>query len=104
MPRRKNISKQTKIVLRKLAAAPDAWRYGYDISQETGIKSGTLYPMLIRLQDQGLLVAEWRDADEPGRPRRHVYRLRASGRQLVASLECDGKPSGAPTSPDEALA
>ncbi len=40
--------------------SPRRWRYGYDLSKETGLKSGTLYPLLIRLSDQGLLEAEWR--------------------------------------------
>ncbi|WP_236621576.1 PadR family transcriptional regulator [Asticcacaulis benevestitus] len=63
---------------------PQAWRYGYDLSKETGLKSGTLYPLLIRLHDQGLLEAEWRPAAKPGRPPRHAYRLTSAG-EVTAS-------------------
>lgn len=85
MARAQNISPQTRLVLSTLANQPQAWRYGYDLSRETGIKSGTLYPLLMRLKDQGLLEAEWRQSLEPGRPPRHAYRLTTSGVALAAS-------------------
>lgn len=85
MPRAKNISVQTRRVLAVLARQPQAWRHGYDLSQETGLKSGTLYPLLMRLNDQGLLESEWRQPLEAGRPPRHAYRLTASGAALAAS-------------------
>ena len=44
---------------------------------ETGLKSGTLYPLLMRLADQGLLESRW-EMDEGSRPR-HVYRLTREG-------------------------
>lgn len=40
------------------AAAPQAWRHGYDLGREVGLKAGSLYPILIRLADAGLLEAE----------------------------------------------
>ena len=83
MPRAANISRQTRAVLSALIAQPQAWRYGYDLSRETGLKSGTLYPLLIRLADQGLLEAEWRAPMHPGRPARHAYRLTDAGLQLA---------------------
>jgi len=85
MSRRPNASRQTRLVLGALARRPQDWRYGYDLCRETGLKSGTLYPMLIRLADQGLLEAEWRSPDRSGRPPRHAYRLTASG--LAIALE-----------------
>lgn len=85
MSRAQNISPQTRLVLSTLARQPQAWRYGYDLSRETGIKSGTLYPLLMRLKDQGLLEAEWRQSLEPGRPPRHAYRLTSTGTALAAS-------------------
>ena len=45
----------------------------------TGLRSGTLYPLLIRLEAQGLLEAEWQPPAAPGRPPRHAYRLTAAG-------------------------
>lgn len=85
MARRQNISPQTRAVLVTLAAQPQAWRHGYDLSRETGLKSGTLYPLLIRLTDQGLLDAEWRAPLQPGRPARHAYRLTGAGLALAAA-------------------
>jgi DNA-binding PadR family transcriptional regulator len=58
---------------------PQAWRHGYALMKQTGLQSGTLYPVLLRLSDQGLLEAEWREADKPGKPPRHVYRLTPAG-------------------------
>ena len=83
MTRAPNISRQTRSVLAALLAQPQAWRYGYDLSRETGLKSGTLYPLLIRLNDQGLLEAEWRQPLQPGRPPRHAYRLTDAGAALA---------------------
>lgn len=59
------------------------WHHGYDLCRQSGIKSGTLYPLLIRLAEQGFLEAEWQPPREPGRPARHAYRLTAAGRQLA---------------------
>lgn len=79
MARRPNSSAQTQALLSALADGGDAWRHGYDLSRETGLKSGTLYPILIRLEQQGWLEALWEDEPSPGKPRRHLYRLTALG-------------------------
>jgi PadR family transcriptional regulator, regulatory protein PadR len=89
MPRRSNISPQTRTVLSALFAQPQAWRYGYDLSKETGLKSGTLYPLLIRLADQGLLETEWREPVQPGKPPRHAYRLTGAGLTLAAERKAE---------------
>jgi PadR family transcriptional regulator, regulatory protein PadR len=68
-------SAQTLSVLAVLRARPQMWRHSYDIARETGLKSGTLYPILIRLADRGLLEACWKDEQPAGRRRRHLYRL-----------------------------
>ena len=83
MARTPNVSAQTRRVLAALAAQSQAWRYGYDLSKETGLASGTLYPLLIRLGDQGLLESEWRPSPNPGRPQRHAHRLTGAGRALA---------------------
>ncbi|MEO9969372.1 MAG: PadR family transcriptional regulator [Hyphomonadaceae bacterium] len=83
MPRKPNSSKQTRAVLSVLWNTRDDWWHGYDLSQQTGLKSGTLYPILMRLKEQGLLVSQWREPSQPGRPPRHVYQLSASGRALA---------------------
>lgn len=94
MPRANNISVQTRAVLEALSNQPQAWRYGYDLSKETGLKSGTLYPLLMRLHDQGLLEAEWRQALQPGRPPRHAYRLTAAGTALAAERTVNAAAPG----------
>jgi PadR family transcriptional regulator, regulatory protein PadR len=86
MRRSRTPSHQTCAVLEALCAQPQRWRYGYDLSKETGLKSGTLYPLLIRLSDQGLLEAEWRPSLQPGRPPRHAYRLTGEGVAVANAL------------------
>ncbi len=85
MQRNRPPSPQTVNVLRALAADPARWRYGYDLVTEVNLKSGSLYPILVRLADRGLLETSW----EPGvgsRPPRHLYRLTGAGREFVAAL------------------
>jgi DNA-binding PadR family transcriptional regulator len=62
---------------------PARWRYGYDLSRETGLASGTLYPILMRLADQQLLDTGWEPSPEAGKPPRHTYRLTADGALLA---------------------
>jgi PadR family transcriptional regulator, regulatory protein PadR len=78
-------SPQTISVLRALAVAPARWRYGYDLGTETGLKAGSVYPILVRLADRGLLEATWEEGAPPGRPPRHLYRLTPQGRALAAA-------------------
>ena len=85
MPRNRAPSPQTMTVLRALAADPARWRYGYELGTETGLKAGSLYPILVRLADRGLLEASWEESPPPGRPARHLYRLTADGRELAAA-------------------
>src|SRR5271167_3262778 len=85
MQRNRRPSPQAINVLRALAADPAQWRYGYDLATEVHLKSGSLYPILVRLADRGLLETSW----EPGqgsRPPRHLYRLTLAGREYVAAL------------------
>jgi DNA-binding PadR family transcriptional regulator len=55
------------------------WSYGYDLAQQCGLKSGTLYPMLARFAERGWLDHEWRLED--GEKPRHMYRLTPLGRR-----------------------
>ncbi|GIJ61237.1 PadR family transcriptional regulator [Virgisporangium aurantiacum] len=83
MPRIPHTSPQTLRLFEALLTDPTRWRYGYDLSRETGLASGTLYPILMRLADQKLLDTGWEPSDEPGRPPRHTYRLTADGVALA---------------------
>jgi PadR family transcriptional regulator PadR len=76
------MSPQTISILDQFAASPTAWHYGYELSRETGLKSGTLYPILMRLAKHGLLETKW-VVTENGVPPRHTYRLTASGVEFV---------------------
>jgi PadR family transcriptional regulator PadR len=82
MAARLRLSPQTVQVLDAFLEAPKEWRYGYDISRDIGLKSGTLYPILMRLADHKLLQTCW-ESTEAGRPPRHMYRLTPAGLRLA---------------------
>lgn len=88
-------------LLYSLAASAPRWRHGYDLMTETGLLSGTLYPLLMRMADQDLLESEWQPPLKPGRPARHGYRLTAQGLSLAASVQDVG---GVPRATPPALA
>jgi PadR family transcriptional regulator, regulatory protein PadR len=83
-------------------------RYGFDIMDATYLPSGTVYPVLSRLEKSGLVQSRWEDqavAQEDGRPARRYYRLTEDGqralaasatyyRDLTARLVRDGLPLG----------
>lgn len=79
MADRPRFSAQTLSVLAALEADPTAWLHGYLLAKQTGLASGTLYPILIRLADRHLIEARWEDEQPAGRPRRHLYRLTSDG-------------------------
>ena len=66
-------------VLRAFLADPSAPRYGYDLMKVSGLPSGTLYPMLGRLQEQGLVSSAWAPVGADGRPPRRYYQLTDDG-------------------------
>jgi len=72
-------------VLRTLAEDPGRWRYGYDLCAELGIQAGSMYPILMRLADRGLLETSWEAEPALGKPPRHLYRLTGDGRAYAAS-------------------
>lgn len=79
-----------RTLLEALAAHAPAARHGYALMKETGLLSGTLYPLLMRMSDQGLVEAEWQAASQPGRPPRHAYRLTAAGLRLARQWRDEG--------------
>lgn len=69
------------LVLNALANEPSRLRYGLDLAQETGLKPGTMYPVLARLERYGWVISKWEDIDphaEGRRPRRY-YQLTPVG-------------------------
>lgn len=86
MARRHDISPQTLAVFRAFIGG--SWRHGYDVSRETGLPSGTLYPILIRLHERGFLDARWEE-------RRRSYRLTGEGVAYAESRLAEARPSTA---------
>jgi PadR family transcriptional regulator, regulatory protein PadR len=100
MARSRRPSPQTVAVIRALAEKPTAWRYGYELCQQLGIKPGSMYPILMRLADRSLLETAWETDPQPGRPPRHLYRLTGPGRTFAANLP----PVAAPAQADDSVA
>jgi PadR family transcriptional regulator PadR len=81
-------------VLAALLDQSAEWRHGYELAKRAGLSSGTLYPLLIRLHERGLLEARWMEPDKPGRPARHGYRLSPAGLANAQSLALeDARPA-----------
>ena len=68
-------------VVAALLADPAADRYGLQLMHDTGLPSGTLYPILTRLERAGWVESQWERIDPvaEGRPSRRYYRLTADG-------------------------
>lgn len=101
MTERVRITTSVAHVLAVLLDDPQAERYGLEIMRATGLPSGTLYPILTRLQEAGWLQADWEDIDPAaaGRPARRYYQLTAEG-AAAARAELDAlyarlRPRGA---------
>ena len=86
------LSPQTLLILESFLERPTAWRYGYELSRETALKSGTLYPILMRLAKYGLLETKW-VATEDGVPPRHTYRLTPKGMELARAQQPMSRPA-----------
>jgi DNA-binding PadR family transcriptional regulator len=85
---RLNLTFPTALVLQALARG---FHYGFDIMDATGLPSGTVYPILRRLDGEGLLESSWEkeaSAFREQRPARRYYHLTTAGeRMLAAALE-----------------
>ena len=78
------ITHATALILQALASG---LRHGFQIMEVTGLASGTVYPVLRRLEKEEAVESEWEDRDEAaaaGRPRRRIYQLTSSGQELAA--------------------
>jgi DNA-binding PadR family transcriptional regulator len=99
VPRARKPSQQTLAVLSALAGAD--WLYGLELAERTGLKSGSLYPILIRLDERALVESRWIEAAVPNHPPRHAYRILPAGRQALTEAE---RAARAPARPRESLA
>ncbi|MEV6302976.1 helix-turn-helix transcriptional regulator [Actinoplanes sp. NPDC051861] len=82
MPR---LTPQLVAVLLVLLESPATPRWGRDIARVIGLKTGTLHPILARLEQSGLVESCWEapDAVDRGRPRRRYYRFVPGGVQVA---------------------
>jgi len=85
------LSPETLLVLERFLERPTEWRYGYELSRVTGLKSGTLYPILMRLEKHTLLEARW-VATQDGVPPRHTYRLTPNGLEWARTQLAEARP------------
>jgi PadR family transcriptional regulator PadR len=87
----RRMSSQTAAVLGLFVHQPESEIYGREIVKETGIPSGSLYPILHRLGERGFLLANWESleiATQAGRRPRLMYRLDPRGaEQALAALD-----------------
>jgi DNA-binding PadR family transcriptional regulator len=93
----------TLLVLQVLLADAELERYGGEIGSEAGLPSGTVHPILARLEGVGWLESRWEDVDprEAGRPARRYYRLTTSGaNHATAALMRARRPRRASLAPD----
>ena len=97
MPRSRRPSPQTVALLEALTRTPEEWRYGYDLCLEVGLQAGTVYPILMRLADRGLLETSWESDPPAGRPRRHLYRLTADGLSFTTEFATSSELAEAET-------
>lgn len=83
---------QTIAVLQVMLATPATPRYGLDIAREAGLKTGTLHPILARLQQAGWIDSYWEapeNHEDQGRPRRRYYRFVGNGVQIARQAITD---------------
>ncbi len=82
------MTEQTERVLHALLSAPGDEAFGYEIMKASGLRAGTLYPVLARLEAAGWLDSYWESTGPAGedRPRRRRYRLSDAGREQARSV------------------
>ena len=90
----------TQRVLEALLADPSCELYGVEIGEAAALRSGTVHPILARLEGLGWLVSRWEDIDPSaeGRPPRRYYRLTADGAEAArTALARAYKPTRMPS-------
>lgn len=81
----RRITKQTERILALLLTNPTHEWWGAQMAPATGMKSGTLYPALARMERFGWLSSRWEEVEpsEEGRPRRRYYKLTGEGERVA---------------------
>jgi PadR family transcriptional regulator PadR len=93
--RRHRPSPQTLAVLFALAAKPERWSHGYDLCRSLDLKPGTVYPILIRLAERGLLVTSWEGDPPKERPARHLHRISPDDAEYARELRLEAAAGAA---------
>src|SRR6266511_2846049 len=85
-------------VLRVLLEDPTARFYGLEIGRAAGLTGGSLYPVLLKLEQAGVLASNWEDVDpsEVGRPRRRLYWLTSDGAEYGTRVLREAQQSVTP--------
>ncbi|MFD3499924.1 PadR family transcriptional regulator [Streptomyces sp. NPDC058678] len=88
MAKNPRMTLQTQLVLRTLLETPAKARYGLELSDAAGLPTGTIHPILARLESAGWLESFWEDQSEiektdPPRPRRRYYRFTQGGAECA---------------------
>jgi PadR family transcriptional regulator, regulatory protein PadR len=86
----------TQLVLEALLDDPARELYGLEVGEAAGLRSGTVHPILARLEGYGWLASRWEgiDAAQEGRPARRYYKLTADGVQAArAALASAYRPA-----------
>jgi len=99
----------TRLVLRAMLAEPTREMCGLQICTAAGLRSGTIHPILARLEGLGWLESRWEAAvpTEEGRPRRRYYELTRDGAERArialaqattstSTLDLNPRPAGGP--------
>lgn len=95
---RRRLSNKTAAVLGLFVGNPELKTFGRDIIRYTGIPSGSLYPILHRLEERGYLLSEWESLDiavQNGRRPRRMYQLDPRGAERAAEDLPDPSPTPA---------
>jgi DNA-binding PadR family transcriptional regulator len=75
---------QTRLVFQAFLDAPGDETYGFELTRATGLPSGTVYPILRRLEDQGYISGRWAEIEtDTQRRRRRYYALTGEGRRAA---------------------
>jgi DNA-binding PadR family transcriptional regulator len=79
------ISHQTRLLLNVLLDSPAYENYGFELARVSGLQSGTIYPLLRRLEESGCVTSRWEEVDPSaaGRRRRRYYRLTGEGERVA---------------------
>jgi PadR family transcriptional regulator PadR len=80
-------------VLAALMADPDGRHWGYEVSKQSGLRSGVLYPILHRMLDEGWLMDGWEETvtNDRKRPPRRYYEVTDEGRRQMGAMLAEAR-------------